>query len=70
MLELYRIDRSLYTLTVKKISKRGAELLITKSPNNEEILKQDVSLPETPPTADDIERWNGIFVAVISKDSS
>jgi len=47
MSELYRIDSSAHTLIVKKISKRGAELLITKSPSNEEVLKQDVSLPET-----------------------
>jgi hypothetical protein len=62
--ELFKLEDSGYTLTVRKISKRGAELLITKSPNNEEVLKQDVSLPEAIPTADDIDRWTGIFKAV------
>ena len=62
--ELYKLKDGIYTLTVKRISKRGAELSITKSPNNEEVLKQDVSLPEAMPTADDIDRWTGIFKAV------
>ena len=64
MEELYKLKDGIYTLTVKRISKRGVELLITKYPNNEEVLKQDVSLPEAIPTADDIDRWTGIFKAV------
>ena len=64
MEELYKLKDGIYTLTVRRISKRGAELLIIKSPNNEEVLKQDVSLPEATPTSDDIERWTGIFKAV------